>query len=336
MKRDNVNYLLVGLFVVVMAAAFMVLLFAITGRSGPTDRYVVYYDNVGGLKFGTGVFYEGYRVGQIEKLAPEPTAEGMRYKIDLSVAAGWKIPADSIARVQSSGLISAVTIEIKEGQSDQMLAPGATISGQGQTDLFAVLNQAAGDFRQLSQEGIMPVLKNVNERVTEVADELVRFRREDLAPFVAMLHQRVDEDLMTRGVTLLDHLDESARGLREMLGKNNQNKVSDILTHLDGVAVNLNDLITRIEATREQMNGVLAALGGVVTDNQEGIGGTVTAAQTSMQELDLALKSVNEHLGAILYNLEGGSRHMNEFARSIRENPARLIRSSESAEPGGQ
>lgn len=336
MKRDNVNYVLVGLFVVAMAAAFMVLLFAITGRSGPTDRYFVHYDNVGGLKFGTGVFYEGYRVGQIEEVEPEATAAGMRYKIELSIAAGWKIPADSVARVQSSGLISAVTIEIKEGQSGEMLAPGATIAGQGQTDLFAVLNQAAGDFRQLSQEGIMPVLKNVNLRIDEVADELVRFRRDDLAPFVAMLHERVDQDLMTRGVTLLDHLDESARGLREILGKDNQGKVADILTHVDGVAVNLNDLITRIESTREQMNGVLAALGGLVTDNQDGIGASVAAARTSMQELDLALKNVNQHLGTILYNLEGGSRHMNEFARSIRANPARLIRSSESAEPGEQ
>jgi phospholipid/cholesterol/gamma-HCH transport system substrate-binding protein len=334
MKRDNVNYLLVGLFVLAMAIAFTVLLFAITGRSGPTDSYFVYYDNVGGLKFGTGVFYEGYRVGQIEELEPEIGTDGVRYKIELSVAAGWKIPADSVARVQSSGLISAVTIEIKEGSSSEVLAPGSTIAGEGQTDLFAVLNQAAGDFRQLSRDGIMPVLDNVNARVSEVAEELVRFRRDDLSPFVAMLHERVDQDLMTRSVALLDRLDASARGLQEILGEDNRAKVVDILGHVDDVAVNLNQLVTRIEDTREQMNAVLAALGGLATDNRDGIGSTVSSAESAMLELDHALEKVNEHLGAILHNLEGGSRHMNEFARAIRDNPARLIRNSETSEPG--
>ncbi len=80
MKRDYLNYLLVGTFVAVMIVAFVLLLFALTGRSGPTDHYTVFYDNVSGLKFGTGVFYEGYQVGQIEDLSPEPTDTGMRYR----------------------------------------------------------------------------------------------------------------------------------------------------------------------------------------------------------------------------------------------------------------
>lgn len=57
MKRDNVNYLLVGAFVAVMLVLGFILLTAVTGRSGPTDEYRVFYDNVSGLKFGTGVYY---------------------------------------------------------------------------------------------------------------------------------------------------------------------------------------------------------------------------------------------------------------------------------------
>jgi len=334
MKRDNVNYLLIGVFVVVMAIGFMVLLVAITGRSGPTDRYIVHYDNVAGLKFGTGVFYEGYRVGQIESLRPAPGPEGMRYEVEMSVAAGWRIPDDSVASVRSAGLISAVTIEITEGESDTMLAPGAEIRGQGQTDLFSVLNQAAGDFRQLSQDGILPVLNNVNQRVSEVAEALLSFRRDELSPFVAMLHKRVDQDLIGSSVELISTLDESARGLQAMLGSDNQARVGQFLVHIDDVALNLNELVSRIETTRRQMDGVLAALDGMVTGNRAGVDGAVDAAETSMQELEVALKTLNQHLGTILGNVEGGSRHMSEFARAIRDNPARLIRSSEAAEPG--
>lgn len=336
MKRDNVNYLMVGAFVLAMIAAFTVLLFAVTGHSGPSDRYVVYYDNVAGLKFGTGVFYEGFRVGQVEALNPEPNATGMRYKLDLSVKPGWKIPSDSVARVAASGLISAVTIDISEGKSTTLLKPGDTIPGEGQTDLFSVLNQAANDFRALSRDGIMPVMKNLNERISEVADEIVAFRRDELSPLMAMLHQRLDKEVLTRGVELLDHLDASARGLQAMLGESNQAKVAAILTHADDVVLNLNGLVTRIDTTRTQMNAVLASLGTVVDDNQDEVNVALSSAQSSMQELDLALKTVNQHLETILHNIEGGSRNMNEFARSIRDNPARLIRNSETAEPGGQ
>ena len=41
MKRDNVNYLMVGSFATAMTIVLAVLLFAVSGRSGPTDSYYV-------------------------------------------------------------------------------------------------------------------------------------------------------------------------------------------------------------------------------------------------------------------------------------------------------
>ncbi len=336
MKRDTVNYVMVGAFVVTMAIAFLVLMMAVTGRSGPTDNYHVYYNNVGGLKFGTAVLYEGYRVGQIEKITPERDADGMRYRVDLSVESGWAIPADSIARVQSSGLISAITIHINEGQASELLAPGSAIAGEDKTDLFAVLDRAASDFHRLSEDGVMPLLGNLNLRVTELADEIIRFRRDDLTPFVRMMHERIDQDLVNEAVELINHLDSSAQGLKAMVDSGNQQRVREFLEHINHVASNLNDLVGRIENTRQQMNGVLGSIGDLVDDNAAGVKGTVGAAETSMEELDIALKTVNQHLGTILYDIEGSARHMGEFARVIRENPSRLLRNSSTDEPGGE
>ncbi|MCP5202382.1 MAG: MCE family protein [Gammaproteobacteria bacterium] len=334
MKRDTVNYTLVGAFVVAMGVAFVVLLVAVTGRSGPTDAYYVEYDNVAGLKFGTGVFYEGYRVGQIETIEPQHGAHGVRYKVTLSIASGWRIPRDSIASVEASGLISAVSIQIAQGHAEEMLEPGSFIEGRGQADIFAVLNQAAGDFRVLSQDGVMPLLKNLNERVSQVADELVRFRRDELSPFVHMLHERVDKDLISEAQELLTDLDDSAKSLKDMVGESNQGRVRDFLTHIDEVAVNLNGLVGRIESTRLQMSGVLGSLGELVTDNSNELHGSVVTAERSMAELELALKTINQHLGTIMNDVEGSARNMNEFARVVRDNPSRLIRSSSGEEPG--
>src|ERR1700758_2627265 len=108
MKRDNVNYGLVG---VVVLAAFVVLIGAlvmITGRGGASTAYFTHYHNVAGLRFGAPVFYEGYRIGQVAAIVPDRDAKGIRYKIELSVRRDWPIPKDSIAHMTSTGLLADV------------------------------------------------------------------------------------------------------------------------------------------------------------------------------------------------------------------------------------
>lgn len=335
MKRDSVNYVAVGAFVVLMGVGFMVLLYSVTGRSGPADYYHAYYENVAGLKFGTGVFYEGYHVGQIEEITPEPGDVGMRYRVDMTVSEGWRIPEDSVARVQSSGLISAVSIQISEGESKSYLSPGSELRAEGKTDIFSVLNQAASDFRVLSQEGLLPVLRNVNGRVTELTEEIIAFRREELVPFVRMMHKRIDEDLIERTVQLIDRLNNTAAGLNEILDRENRERIDSILVNVNDVSINLNDLVARIEVTRLQMNGLLDALNKMVSENRQGLEGATTSAERAMGELEASLRIVNENLSAIMHNIDGSARHMNEFARIIRENPSRLLRKTESAENPG-
>ena len=114
MKRENVNYLAVGVFVLTMLILFMVVLYRITGRGGPMDSYFVFLDNVAGLNQGTPVYYEGFKVGQVEDITPDRSTGQTRYRLEISLPSGWQIPADSVARAVSSGLLSAVTIDIQD------------------------------------------------------------------------------------------------------------------------------------------------------------------------------------------------------------------------------
>jgi phospholipid/cholesterol/gamma-HCH transport system substrate-binding protein len=332
MKRDNINYLIVGVFVLATLGAFFTLMYFVTGRTGPADNYLVYYNNVSGLKFGTGVFYEGYHVGQVEKIVPEAAPTGMRYLLTLSVESGWNIPEDSIARVTSSGLISAVQIEIEEGASPNSLAPGREIRGEEQQDLFAVLSEAAGELHNLSKDGVMPVLQNLNRRITEVADEIVGFRRDQMNPLVETLNQRINQDLIGDAQALIAKLDDSAEHLSKILGSENQRQIEKFLVHIDDVAVNMSNLISRIELTRNQMGKTLTALENLASDNNEAVAETIGNANVSMQQLREALTTINENLATIMYNVEGSTRQLHEFTQAVRDNPARLIRGSEASD----
>ena len=88
MNYDKLNYVIVGGFVLAMLAGLIVALAMLTGRTGATDAYYVVYRNVTGIKFGT----------QVEEVVPEPSAGGMRFRVDFSVKEGWQIPEEQHRR----------------------------------------------------------------------------------------------------------------------------------------------------------------------------------------------------------------------------------------------
>ncbi len=329
MKRDNINYLVVGIFVLIMIGTFFTFMYFVTGRTGPAEEYFVRYKNVSGLKFGTGVFYEGYRVGQIEKIVPAAAPTGMEYVITLSIARDWDIPDDSVAHIMSSGLISAVQIEIVEGKSTNNIEPGGEIVGREQQNLFAVLGEVAAEFSTLSKDGVMPVLKNLNDRINQIAEEILDFRRNQLGPFVETFDQRVNQDLIGDAQSLIAKLDNSAAQLEQILGSENQQQIENFLGHIDDVALNFGDLITRIEETRRQMGETLLALKNLASANEEKLADTIENANHAMEQMLDALETVNEHIGTIMYNVEGSARQLHEFSQAVRDNPARLIRGTE-------
>ena len=198
MKREHINYFAVGVFVITMFVAFFVVMYFVTGRTGPSEDYYVYYRNVTGLKFGTGVFYEGFRVGQVEGIEPETDAEGTRYRLSLSIKRDWEIPNDSVAKIVSSGLIAAPQIGIEEGSSKVILKPGEEIIGKEQQNMFAALNEAAGEIRFLSRNGVMPLLENLNRQVSDISSHVIKFRESELSPLVSRLNYQLNEQIPRR------------------------------------------------------------------------------------------------------------------------------------------
>src|SRR5690606_12377129 len=115
MKRDNINYLLVGSFVLLAFLVLLVLLYRITGRGTDTEAYFVSYENVTGVSVGTAVTYGGYQVGRVEQITPNRDNARTEYRLRLAIREGWEIPSDSVARIVSPGLLSENIIDIAEG-----------------------------------------------------------------------------------------------------------------------------------------------------------------------------------------------------------------------------
>lgn len=320
MKRDNINYLVVGTFVLVVFAMLMVFLYQLTGRGGPSDIYTVTYNNVAGIKFGTPVLYEGYQVGQVESIEPVPSAEGMSYKLELSVAKGWRIPSDSMAQVVASGLLSAMTIEIKEGDSERMLEPGSEIEGREAVSIFAAVNDLASNFKELSDDSIRPLLNTLADNIEKLTDELLQLARDDIRPVFNNLNHKIDQVRFVEETNqLVARLNTAADGLQSMLNEDNQGHVASTVDNLNQASVNLNDLLNNIDTTRGTLDQMLVGVDDLVSSNKQDL-------RISVRKLRTALETISANIDAITYHMEGTSRNMHEFSRYLRENPGALIR----------
>ena len=230
MKRDTVNYFAVGGFVLAGLIALGALLLVLTGQRGPEDDYVVRYRNVSGIRIGTPVFYEGYRIGQVSAIDPEHEAGGTHYRVTLSVQNDWPIPEDSIAAALATGLLGDVSIAISEGKSAQRLDPGGELKGREGGDLFVAFNELAVEVQALTRDSIRPMV-----------DQLAQHG----GPMMAELHQMIAK------------LNKSADGLNTAMSAQNQREFAEMLRHFNETSANAAQLSSDLLETRKSLDSAL-------------------------------------------------------------------------------
>lgn len=304
MQDNRINYVVVGAFVTAMVATFVIIISLLAGRTGSTDEYFTVYDNVGGIKMGTLVFYEGYQIGQVDDVTPLGEGATVRFKVTMAVQEGWRIPEDSVARAQVSGLLSAIAIDIRGGDSTTYLRPGAEIPSLGATNLFATLADVSAEFGDLSANAIKPLIANLNKYVEEMGS-------------TTMQHL---PGLLQNLEGLSATLERSSRIVEEdLLKPDNRESFDAIMTNMAAVSGDLRQ-------TSALLNESIGNINTLVENNT----GNVDEA---MRSLRYTLDTVARHVDSISQNADSTARNMSEFSRAIRTNPGLLLRSPDPVDP---
>ncbi len=322
MRSNKINYLMVGTFVILMLAGLIVALSVLTGRTGSTDAYHAYYSNVTGVKFGTQVVYEGYPIGQVETVTPEPSKGGMRFRVDFEVQEGWKIPKDSKVAIAAPGLLAAVTLSISAGASPDALAPGAELTAVEGGDIFAVVSSVAEKLGGLSDNSIQPLLASVQKAV-ESANRLLDDHGAALAGDLKQVIGDVSllvADVSRRIPAVIDNMELIGADVKSFSNElkaagtpENRKLVEDTLASLNGATK---------DARSAMANGekLMVSLNGMVSKDDGDLRRTLKDARYVVGSLARRIDAINE-------NLEGMSRNMLEFSRQIRQSPGLLLNS---------
>ena len=314
MKDSSINYVVVGGFVSVMIVVFVVIISMLAGSTGSTDKYYTVYSNVGGLKFGTQVLYEGYQIGQVDSVEPIFEDGKVQFRVNIEVQEGWVIPDDSVARATVSGLLSAMTVDIAGGDSDVRLPPGSQIPGVAPSNFFAALSEIGAEFGDLSQNSIKPLIESLGSYVTQLGDAAV----DNAGPMLVYLNS-ISADLNTKLPEISASLTRTARLIEtDVMGEENRGNLTAVLRNFEVASSDMAGLAAELNETRTLIHESVKQINAVVSEN-------ATDVNDSVKDLRYTLATISRTIDDITGNLEASSRNFAEFSRSIRQNPGLLL-----------
>jgi len=301
MYNNRTNYIVVGCFVVAMIVAAIGSVALLTGRTGPTDRYFVSLDNVADIKFGTQVRFEGFPVGQVERIEVAEQSDGGRFRIEISVKQGWRVPVDSVTRIGSSSFLAAKTLDIASGRSEEIVALGGNISSAAPSDMFTAMQGAASQLTVLSEGSVKPLLTTL----------------QSLARTFDRATPRITDELMT----FTQRLNDSLMPIQAILADDNIQAIRRTIANTDGTTQTLATASQDLAHAMANLRNMTANLDTLVDANDSGV-------ERALKDLRFTLAAVARSVDTIVYNFDGTARNMNEFSRLIRNNPAALLGST--------
>lgn len=139
--RRNVLETVMGVVVVCVALMFLYLAYTTSQiRSVPGYEVSAAFSKLGGLPVGSDVRISGIKVGTVARRRLDPVTYNA--VITMTIANQIKLPADTVAVIESEGPIGGRYVRIEPGNAKDVLAPGATIA---QTRSYRSLEDQVGE-----------------------------------------------------------------------------------------------------------------------------------------------------------------------------------------------
>lgn len=338
----------VGTLVIVSLAIFALAVFFISGQIGfLTRRYTLktYFSGAGGLREGAQVRLAGIPVGNVESIRISSYTEPDRaVEIDVRLTRKYRsqIRADSVATLETAGLLGESYLDITRGASGQPVLPdGGEVKSREEADIKQIVqntNDVISNLRVLSAK-----LTDVTNRIQSgegslgklVYDQTAYNRLNDAAGAVQRLAARVergegslgklvgDETLYQRITSALDRMNKLMEEAQH--GKGSMARfISD-----PSVYDNMNQLVARANTLMDNVNSGKGTLGKLATDPQ-----LYDRMNETFDRLNIITTRMKEGQGtlgklstdpSLFNNLTESSKTLREFLTDLQKNPKKYL-----------
>jgi phospholipid/cholesterol/gamma-HCH transport system substrate-binding protein len=283
----------VGAFIVACAAVLAVTVYFVSKAElrGKEMPYRMYLRNAGGLEPGTTVLFGGITVGRVTAVRPDQ-ADPSRIEISLGVNQGTPINNKSVGRVSSITLLGNPVVSITTGSKDApRLPPDAVITSQETVTMDELQRKVVA-----LSDSAQTTLASVNTDVSKITADAHRV--------LANLNNITGKGNQQRMAAILSNADRATEQL--------SSKIGPTLDNVNQTVTNTNRTITSL---RQPILSDLAELHGTL-QSVHGLGDNVQSI----------LSDNRDNIDYILQNMRLATDNLNDFTRTIKEEPWSLVR----------
>jgi len=323
--QSNVNYALVGLFVIILGSALLSVVFWLTlGEDTKIyNKYRVYFnESVAGLNLKATVRYRGVDVGQVESIELDRNNPD-RVDVVLGIERGTPIRRDTIATLSTRGLTGVASVELSGG--------GQSLPLEKEPDQELPVIQAGPSLVARLDDGFNSLLTNF-DHLSKRLERLLNDENQD----------RFTETLQNLS-TITGAVADRSNNLRQIL--ENITTFTDTLARrserlgqaLDQLAIALestDELSTQFQATLRDMQASAQAVRNAANNvTQTSLAFTKLAGE-GRQELNRLGQNTVPELDALLVQASDLMTVLQRLAEMLEQNPRALLLGQPQGRPG--
>ncbi len=255
-----------GLFVLTAAAAVLIGLVGVAGiLKGDTIDLYVQVNSIPGVRRGTTVYVQGYRVGELTRITPV-TYPSISFLLNLEVDADFPLYEGTTAAIGSPSFIGDAIVDLQiPARPGRRLADGDTIPQASLPDLSTIIGRA---------DTLAQVIEQVARRAADLLSPEAAGSIIDELRTTLVTARRSFARLENQFVSLTDSLQA---GLHTANGS---------LEQLSGI---LSENRERIRGTLDSTQAMIAGLRGLAGSADALVDSTAPSLQRNLAELEAIL-----------------------------------------------
>ncbi len=270
---------------------------------GRESCYYAHYDQISGVQKASPIYIKGVKVGNVSDIALDNDVV-----VTLSISSQYAIPADSKAKIFSSGIMNPKAIEIELGDSAQLLKSGDTIASNVELDLF----EMAGSEMEFINDKLESVTDDMSKMLNNLSSLLDRNSTniDSVINNVEKLSNNVNSLLESNKERLNDTLDGAAK-LSQTMGDNAE-RIDSIIMGINTLTRDLSEMEVgaKIGESLAHLASILQTI-----ENEEGTIGKLL----SNEDLYNNLTATSADLDSLFYDIRQNPNryvHFSVFGRS--------------------
>lgn len=276
----------------------------------PVDYYYTRYHKVDGLLESSHITVNGYRVGNVKKIAFAADKSGDLI-VTFMINNDFKIPVHSVARIVSSDIMGTRAVKLVYADNSMSYTPGDTIPGEIESDLKEQVSLQVLPLKKKAEE----LLSTIDSAITVLTVIFNEDARKNLSESFRNINQTIS------------NLEKTSATINELMSLE-KSSISHFFDNMEQITGTMKDNSARFDNIIRNLSSISDTLAKLPLSP---VVNNMSKAVNSLQGILSKINSDQSTAGLLFnddelyYNITGLTSSLERLLSDIRSNPKRYL-----------